>query len=235
MPETCAVPCLASCGTFQTAAPVILPDPPTAALILTLRVICSVSLPCIVLHRLASSCIGSVSGSVSSSLRVFVPCALLQVWVSGVAEAVDKVNMILTQLRATFIECVPFSINLKDVLLEMKYNLYEFAKTTLGSGKPDFKLVTDFSLFMKGQSPITDVMLVDKDGKSFGIDSLAKNMTGALQFVFNLFFNSESRLVSVRRVVASPGLLASLPPCLLAPLPPCLLAPLPPCLPCRCY
>jgi hypothetical protein len=37
----------------------------------------------------------------------------LKVYIDGVYEAIDKVNMILTHLRQTFITCVPYNINLK--------------------------------------------------------------------------------------------------------------------------
>jgi len=128
----------------------------------------------------------------------------LKVYIDGVYEAIDKVNMILTHLRQTFITCVPYNINLKAVLVEIKYELIEFAKNKGKGVEPVMKFDTDFKLFLDGKSPIKGVAVVDKSGKSI-IDAAVGSMGDAMQFVYNLFFNQKhpNNLITIFSTIAA--------------------------------
>jgi hypothetical protein len=132
--------------------------------------------------------------------------AVAMLYVKGVEEAVEAINLLISQLRHTFIKAVPFNINLRSIFMEIKYELFEFAKklTTEGS-RPKVKLVTNMKNLFEGKSPIEGLKLVDSGGKDFNMDSLQKMMGDAMQFVWNLFFNTKHpiNLINIFTVIAN--------------------------------
>ena len=121
--------------------------------------------------------------------------------ISEIKQCVPQINLLLRALRDVFIKCVPFSINFKDVLTQIKYDLVEFAKNSLKSAG---RLATDFSKFLAGQNPVTGIKFVDDSGAPFDSDSLATSMPDTMKFIFNGEEKSRSLIGSSTRS-ARPG------------------------------
>jgi hypothetical protein len=112
-------------------------------------------------------------------------------WAQVVYDARDAVNIIMLHIRASLIDSAPMELSAATVFSKMYALLGDFAKEmgVKGKGHPSIKTKSDFKLLFKGKNPITGFNLVTADGKE--VDFKAKTVTkaGAMQFIYNTFFN----------------------------------------------